>query len=472
MRAEPRLARDTSRPGRPATRLGALASIAAVAFFSLCSGGTQAQNAYIPNSGVGNVQVINTATNTVSGPPIPVGNTPQGVAVTPDGSEVYVTNFDDGTVSVINTATSMVPGAPIPVGTNPYGVAVTPDGSKAYIANNGDGTVSVINTATNTVSGSPIAVGTNPIGVAVTPDGSKAYVTNYGDGTVSVINTATNATSSINVAGSPYGVAVTPDGSKVYVANPAYPGSVSVIDTTTNAVITAIPFGIGSAPYGVVVTPDGSKVYVTNNAFGTVSVIDTATEAVVVQAIPVGYGNGASLPFGVAVTPDGSNVYVVNFRDATVSVIDTASNTALTGPNFPIPVIHLPIALGNFIGPPPPSVTGVSPPLGSDLGGMSVTVTGMRLTGATAVLFGTTPGTNIVVNSPTSLTVTAPAGSGIVDVTVSTLAGTSAITPADQFDYAFAAPALSSWALLLLAAGLALLACCAIGTMRAPGLPG
>jgi YVTN family beta-propeller protein len=40
---------------------------------------------------------------------------PWGVAVTPDGSKVYVAN-QFGTVSVIATATNTVVGSPIPVG--------------------------------------------------------------------------------------------------------------------------------------------------------------------------------------------------------------------------------------------------------------------------------------------------------------------------------------------------------------------
>ncbi len=48
--------------------------------------------------------------------------------------------------------------------------------------------------------------------------------------------------------------------------------------------------------------------------------------------------------------------------------------------------------------------------------------------------FGTTAGT-ITADSATSITVTAPAGTGTVDVTVTTPSGTSATSPADQFTY-------------------------------------
>jgi len=302
---------------------------------------SSAQNAYITNAASNTVSVIDTATNTVTGLPIPVGILPRGVAVTPDGGKVYVANTGSNTVSVIDTATNSVVGT-IPVGNGPTGVAVTPDSSKVYVTNPGTNTVSVIATATNTVV-STIPVG-NCVGVAVTPDGSKVYITNLGDGSVSVIDTVTNTVTglTIPVGIQPFGVAVTPDGSKVYVANEVS-ASVSVIDTATNAVVGTIPVGNFPIvfPIGVAVTPDGSKVYVTNGA-SAVSVIDTATNTVV-GTIPVG-----SLPWGVAVTPDGSKVYVANFNDNTVSVIATATNTVVST----VPVGLIPIAFGIFIQPP------------------------------------------------------------------------------------------------------------------------
>jgi hypothetical protein len=82
-----------------------------------------------------------------------------------------------------------------------------------------------------------------------------------------------------------------------------------------------------------------------------------------------------------------------------------------------------------------PVVTSVSPSAGSPLGGYSVSVSGTGFTGATAVDFGATHAADVVVSSDDSLTATVPAGSGTVDVTVKTAAGTSAISAADEFDY-------------------------------------
>jgi hypothetical protein len=84
-----------------------------------------------------------------------------------------------------------------------------------------------------------------------------------------------------------------------------------------------------------------------------------------------------------------------------------------------------------------PTVTGVSPTSGSVAGGDTVTVTGSGFTGATGVSFGAGAASNLVVPSDNQITVTSPpaAGMGPVDVTVTTPAGTSATTPADQYAY-------------------------------------
>ena len=84
----------------------------------------------------------------------------------------------------------------------------------------------------------------------------------------------------------------------------------------------------------------------------------------------------------------------------------------------------------------PPTVTGVSPNSGPTNGGISVTITGTYLSGATAVKFGTDNATNYTVNSATQITATAPAhAAGTLDITVTTTAGTSTISSADQFTY-------------------------------------
>jgi IPT/TIG domain len=85
---------------------------------------------------------------------------------------------------------------------------------------------------------------------------------------------------------------------------------------------------------------------------------------------------------------------------------------------------------------PPPTVTGLNPASGPAAGGTFVTVTGTNFVNVSAVDFGATAGTNATVVNNNTISVFSPAGSGVVDVTVTTNTGTSPINqPADQFTY-------------------------------------
>jgi hypothetical protein len=87
-----------------------------------------------------------------------------------------------------------------------------------------------------------------------------------------------------------------------------------------------------------------------------------------------------------------------------------------------------------------PTVEKVSPNSGPSSGGTEVTIEGTNLTGATAVEFGASTA-SFTVRSATRIKATAPAGTGTVDVTVTTPEGTSAVSSADQFTYVPPGPA-------------------------------
>lgn len=86
-----------------------------------------------------------------------------------------------------------------------------------------------------------------------------------------------------------------------------------------------------------------------------------------------------------------------------------------------------------------PTITAVSPSVGSPSGGESVTITGTDLTGATSVTFGGVAATNVVVVNASTVTATVPAGGpGAVNVAVTTSGGTATATGA--YTYVSAAP--------------------------------
>jgi alpha-tubulin suppressor-like RCC1 family protein len=86
-------------------------------------------------------------------------------------------------------------------------------------------------------------------------------------------------------------------------------------------------------------------------------------------------------------------------------------------------------------GEPIPVVTAVSPTRGPTAGGTTVTISGDDFEAPASVKFGAAEATNVTVNSPTSITATAPPGSGTVAVTVTTPSGTSPPVTADHYTY-------------------------------------
>ena len=81
----------------------------------------------------------------------------------------------------------------------------------------------------------------------------------------------------------------------------------------------------------------------------------------------------------------------------------------------------------------PPSITALTPPHGFDFGGTAVTISGTSFTGTTAVQFGGASAQFNVVDD-TTLTVTTPAGTGVVDVTVTTPLGETTDNSAYTYD--------------------------------------
>jgi DNA-binding beta-propeller fold protein YncE len=272
--------------------------------------GPPAWTAYVTSEAGSTVTPINLATNT-PGTPIPVGNDPLDIAITPNGSTAYVTTGNSG-VTPINLATKTAE-TPIKV-SFPSAIAITPNGTMAYVTTGNSG-VTPINLATNT-PGTLIPVKCCGA-IAITPNGSTAYVTDTPEGTVTPINLATN-TPGLPITGvvGPGAIAITPNGSTAYVTSDGQ-GAVTPINLATNTPGTPIPVK-GANPNAiqsraVAIAPKGAAAYLALgvqgvNGPGAVVPINTATNTAARTLIPVGTN-----PSAIAITPNGSTAYVPSF---------------------------------------------------------------------------------------------------------------------------------------------------------------
>ena len=252
------------------TSIGTIALQAPALDIAFSPDGTRA---YAVNLSANNIAVIDTATSGVVGN-ITV-NTPVRVKVGADGTRLYVTTGSNS-VSVFDTQTLGLV-TDVAVGDSPDGLAVAPNGKRVYVANRNSDSVSVIDTGSNTVVAT-VNVGSFPVEVALSPNGKRLYVANFFDSSVSVIDTAINTVVTTVDHAPAHGIALTPDGATAYVPN-FDNDTVSVIDTASNTVTATIV--VAGSPNGVVASPDGNFVYVTAYNASSVRVIDTSSNTVV-----------------------------------------------------------------------------------------------------------------------------------------------------------------------------------------------
>ena len=226
----------------------------------------------------------------------------------------------------------------------------------------------------------------------------------------------------------------------------------SNVDVVNDTTITAdSPAGIGvvnvtvTAPGGTsAVSPADEFTYTTpalpsvtglspSNGLETGGTMVTITGTSLTGATTVDFGTTAA-----------TNVTVVNDTSITA---DSPAGTGTVAVTVTTPVgtsTTSPADQFTYTAAAAPTVTGLTPSVGSTAGGTLVTITGTDFTGATAVDFGTTAATNLTVVNDTTLTADSPAGTGVVNVTVTSPAGTSSVSPADEFTYAApAAPAVT-----------------------------
>ena len=181
---------------------------------------------------------------------IPVGDEPEGVALSPDERFLYVTVEGENKVAVIDVAGRRVI-AHVPVGLRPRSIAFSPDGTRAYVTDELQHAVTEMDGRTHQVVNTITlpGKGDKPMGVVVSPDGSRVYVTTGRGGTLAPIAAATGAPAPPLVVGQrPWGVAISADGKRLFTAN-GPSDDMTVVDTATMQVIGKIR--LGQRPWGV-----------------------------------------------------------------------------------------------------------------------------------------------------------------------------------------------------------------------------
>ncbi len=307
----------------------------------------------------------------------------------------------------IDSTTGAITGTPTTAG-NYNAVTVTATDSAGF-----SGSVQFRWQVVNIVAVSPIAdqtTYTNSPATPVTPSATDSQVSPP----VKLMWTATGLPSGIGIdhtsgvmSGTPttagtYSVTVTATDN----ATPRQSGTTSFTWTVINPtpVVTGLSPTSGPGAGGTVVTISGA------NLQGTTAVAFGSTAATKVKVNPAGTQVTATSP-----------AHTTGTVDVTVTAHGLTSSTS-SADRF------------TYLG---PVITSLSATKGSAVGGAKIKIYGTGLSGATSVLFGSTPATHVKVNKAgTKMTAIVPANSaGVVTVTVITPGGSSAASAADQYTY-------------------------------------
>jgi YVTN family beta-propeller protein len=281
--------------------------------------------AYIANPGADAIQVLDTATDQLTGTiPITQGP-PQFVSFSPDSQTAYVSVYNNSEtvhlIAFVDTATGKVTST-VPVNNDSPGPsAVSPDGRYLYVPNhnmsmtdpNGRILDEIDTTQKRLVHTLPLA--TNPHWVVFSASGQYVYISDHMSSIVTVLNSSNNkVVNRISVGETPHGEAISPGGSILAVTS-YYGNFVSFIDTATDKVVKRV--NVEANPQACAYAPDGRHLYVVNNVSGTVTVIDTADYAT--RTVRVG-----NAPTSIAVLPNGRQAYVSNDHGGTITVLNIA----------------------------------------------------------------------------------------------------------------------------------------------------
>jgi YVTN family beta-propeller protein len=138
------------------------------------------------------------------------------VAIAADESQLYVANSGSASLSVIDLRSGSA--SRVPVGEDPEGLALSPDGRTLWVAVAGSGSVVVLDAAADRALDT-LAAGRRPVSVAFTPDGRLALVTDAEGNDVAVFDAgARRQLVRIATGEMPVSVLVEPDGRYAWVA--------------------------------------------------------------------------------------------------------------------------------------------------------------------------------------------------------------------------------------------------------------
>ena len=263
---------------------------------------------------------------------IPIGEDPHEVVASSDGKTAYVTIYGGGSLHEINVidlvARKALPNIDTRPLFGPHGITFL--NGKVWFSAEGSKAVGRYDPSTGKLDWSMGTGQDRTHMIYVTADGKRIYTTNVASGTVSILsdtvfapgrNAPANARprqewlqTIIPTARGSEGFDVLPNGKELWTAA-SEDGSISVIDLTSNQLITKIDAGVQGANR-LRFTVDGKMALISSLQSGELTIFDVNTRKEI-KRLKVGHGAA-----GIEMDPNGTRAFVACSPDNYVVVVD------------------------------------------------------------------------------------------------------------------------------------------------------
>lgn len=268
---------------------------------------------YVANFGSADVTMIDLAQNDTVVGALASGQAPDSIMYDAQTGSMYVTNFYSNNVTVLSGPGNSI-GSTVYLGGTSSSLVLDPKSGVVYGLDRA-GTLQPLGSSGSTISGS-IESGFQAYSALFDQSNNDFYVatSNATHGRIDVLDLTGKNLGEVTVGAGPVALALDPANGEVFVASQES-GTVSVIDTATNELVTTIQ--VDQNPSGICYDASNGYLFETNQGSGTVLAIDGANNTVFGQLqLPLN-----SQPHSIACSPDGKALYVADWGTGDVAVI-------------------------------------------------------------------------------------------------------------------------------------------------------
>lgn len=259
-----------------------------------------------------------------------VGDGPQDIAVSPDGSTIYVLARFDNAIEVLDADTGAIQRTVTNAQmSDPNGMSLSPDGTKLVVTSQNTSQVLIFDTTSWTVvvTASSFSVPFHP---AVSADSRTAYISNFLRNAVTPVDIATGTIGTdIAMTGGPGVNLVTRNDATLYTGSGNGSGSFFTTDLLASPITTSSARPVTNGYQDLVFNSDETIVFATNGSFDQILALRASDASIVATSVT------GDEPSQMVLTSDGSALLVTLVDDNALQIFSADTLQSVSTVSLP-----------------------------------------------------------------------------------------------------------------------------------------